>query len=132
MSGLADLIRSVVALADDVTSTLQATVQHESATDALTAYGAVVYATAVPRKAFVQYLERLNKTNDGRNVDDIARIVFLTPTAVDPRDRFTLPNGVAVTVARLGGVADPDSLSGASFYTDVVVGPTKTGVVRDS
>lgn len=113
------LVRSVVATADTVTASLQATVQH-AAYVSQDVYGTPTYATAVARRAVVDLTERPVRTVEGHERLSTATVIFPRPVAVDTRDKFTLPDGRTAPVLSIGGVADPST--GARYTVEVALG----------
>lgn len=119
MAGFADLVRNGVALADSLTATLQEDVVHQTwATATKDDYGKVTWRAGTTRKAIVEPRMRQVKNDKGEVVISTATLTFPRPVVVDPRDRFTLPDGrVALIASTSGAVVDPDT--GAGYLTQV-------------
>lgn len=122
------LIRSAVATADRITAALQDAVTHEAWTGA-DAYGNPTYAAGVSRDAIVEYNPAIQRLLTGQIVTATARVLFLRPIAangasgrrepLDPRDRFTLPDGRQPPVLSVdGGLVDPST--GRSYFGEVL------------
>jgi hypothetical protein len=126
---LDSLVRSAVAIANGVTSSLQVVVSHEAWTHD-DAYGAPQYATAVNLSAIVEYRQRLRHLRDGQQVLQRAVVFLLEPVSpngaaerrepIDPRDRIVLPDGTTGPIYDVAGLADPQT--NASYYHEVVIG----------
>lgn len=116
--GLDSLIRAAVAVADDVTTSLQVSVTHEPYASQ-NGYGAITYGTAVTRKAVVSYATKPVRTVEGHERLSTAQIVLPRNVAVDIRDRFTLPSGLTAPVLAVHGVADP---TGGVYAQEVALG----------
>lgn len=79
-----------------------------------------IYATAVSRAALVQQRRPQGQRVEGQPITHRAIISFLGPLPavgipgrrepVDPRDRFTLPDGTTGPVTDVQSMAGPDSL----------------------
>jgi hypothetical protein len=118
--GLAEVLRGGVALADRLTASLQATVSHE-AWSGNNADGEATYAAPVNRQAIVEEGRRPRALANGDVVVVKAHILFLRPTAVDARDRFTTPSGVTGPIVDTDHVMnDPAALAG--YYAGVWIG----------
>ena len=115
MAGFADLVRDMVALADSLTATLQATVQHYSWSGATKdSYGKVTWGAPTARQCVIENgvkIVREDRDQPGAVVTTIGtRLTFPRQVTIDSRDRFQLPDGKMATVLRLKGVTDPDTL----------------------
>jgi len=129
VAGFADIVRDGIALADELTATLQATVQHEAWTGQ-SGYGDATYAAAVDHLALVSKRVRERRRADGSIVVTMAKVTFLRPVEangtagrqepVDPRDRITLPDGSTGPIVDAAGLVDPDT--GAPYQTSVWLG----------
>lgn len=117
--GLDALVRAAVAMADGITSSLQASVAHE-AYMSQDGFGKPTYAAAVSRRAIVDLTEKPIRTTEGKERLSTARLTFPRPVAVDLRDRFLLPDGRTAPVLTIGGVADPTT--GTRYATEVALG----------
>jgi hypothetical protein len=126
---LDSLVRSAVAIANSVTSSLQVVVSHEAWIGS-DSYGAPQYATAVNLSAIVEYRQRLRHLRDGQQVLQRAVVFLLEPVSpngaaerrepIDPRDRIVLPDGTTGPIYDVAGLADPQT--NASYYHEVVIG----------
>jgi hypothetical protein len=106
MAGLADLVHSMVGLAKGITSTLQATIQHEPY-KSQDVNGDPTYGSRTERQAIVTHREV--KVTDNTGVERISRtqVMLLENVAVDTRDRITLPDGTKPSIVTLkNGVVD--------------------------
>jgi len=124
-----DLVREGVALANELTDSLQVTVQHEAwtADDGL---GGSTYAAAVPLTALVETRQQHRRLPDGREIVFNHLITILQPVAangatgrkepIDSRDRITLPNGETGPIISADGFLDPDT--NASYFHQVALG----------
>jgi hypothetical protein len=127
--GLDSVVRSVVATANAVTSSLQATVQHAAWTGNLQD-GTDSFATAVPLQALVEFKQRLRRLSTGREVMQQAVVTFIGPVTangtagrrepIDPRDQITLPNGYSGPILDVEGLVDPST--SAPYLVSVVLG----------
>lgn len=127
--GLADVVRSGVALADTVTTDLQAAVTHKAWTGR-DVDRKPTYAAGVSRLAIVERRQRLIRTATGEQILSRHRIAFLRPIAangaatrrepIDPRDVLTLPDGDTGPILEVTGVVDPST--GAPYYAEVWLG----------
>ena len=116
--GLNDIIRSGVAVIDNVTATLQDTVTHE-AWIGHDSYGADVFASPINRQALVEMTRRITRDKDGQVIMENAQVIFIRPIPangtvdrkepIDPRDRITLPNGYLGPIVNIAGLVDPSS-----------------------
>lgn len=110
------IIRSALRTANSITSSLQAEVSHEaflSANDD----NEYTYSAAVTRTAVVEYKPKMVRTTSGEEKVSKANLMFVEPVSVDPRDRFTLPDGTVAPVLSLGTVVDPTTNEG--YYKQV-------------
>lgn len=117
--GLQDLVRSGVALANRVTKTLQATVAHE-AFKAEDQTGQRTYYAAVQRTCVIEWRRTRRRTQAGDEIVIRPTLLFLSPVAIDTRDRITLPDGTTGPIADVGGVIDPDT--GTAYTREVTIG----------
>jgi hypothetical protein len=104
--GLDTLIRSAVAVADAVTTSVQPSITHEPYASQ-NGYGTPTYGTAVARLAVVSYETKPVRTVEGHEQLSTAQITIPRNVPVDLRDRFTLPTGYSAPVLAVRGVADP-------------------------
>jgi len=127
--GLRDLVASGVALADNLTADLQPTVQHEAWTGN-DGFGGATYATAVPRAALVERKQKQVLNPQGQEVLSEHTITLLRPIAangapdrfepIDPRDRFTLPDGTTGPILSIESFTD--RVTGAGYFAQVFLG----------
>ena len=138
MADYAKLVRNSVALIDDATTSLQVTVQHSAWVSADPTYGVSVYATAIPRLAFVDDKEQMMLQPNMQMIRSRAKIDIIRPIAangavgriepIDVRDKFTLPNGYTGPILTVGGptelnrtgLVDPSTL--APYIYEVILG----------
>lgn len=127
--GLDSVILNGVALANRVTGSLQATVQHAAWTgNQADATGS--YAAAVDRQALVEFKQRLRRLPTGQEVMQQATVTFIQPVPangaaerrepIDPRDVITLPNGYTGPILDVSGVVDPGT--DAPYMLSVALG----------
>jgi len=127
--GLADIVRSGIALAKEVTSDLQVDVSHE-AWISNDSYGKRVYAAAVTLSGIVEKKERLIRDFAGVVVVSKTKITILQPVTangatgrrepIDPRDRITPPDGVTGPILNAEGMID--SSTGAPYMFEIYLG----------
>ena len=117
--GLASIIRAGLQTVKSITGGtdgLLADVEHEAFSSA-SAYGAVTYDTAVTRQALVEYKPTIVRTTGGEEKLSKANLMFVEPVTIDPRDRFTLPDGTVAPILSLSTVVDPST--GKGYYQQV-------------
>lgn len=129
--GLADIIRSGVATAHKVTLDLQATVTHEAWTGQDDT-GKPTYASAETRTAVVDRKQRLRRSVGGQEMVSRHVLTFLAPIAangaadrqepIDPRDRFTLPDGSTGPIIDIASTVDAESGTGEGYLYEVYLG----------
>jgi hypothetical protein len=126
--GYLDLLRSGVALADNLTKDLQATVTYERATGE-DGYGKVTYASPVPLHAIVDFARKQVRTKEGALSVTRATIDLLNIAEVEAatngqgignNDRFTLPDGDTGPILDISGFIDRGT--GHPIATTVMVG----------
>jgi hypothetical protein len=120
--GLADVVRSGVALANRVTDDLQVDVTHDAwttrALDGKPTYNGG--GAGVARSSIVEYKQsRRWSALLGQTVDYAVKVTILGPVAgngaagrnepIDSRDRFTLLDGTARPVVDVVGIQDPST-----------------------
>jgi hypothetical protein len=119
--GLRDIVRSGIAVANTLTSDLQATVTREPYTGGQDVRGEPNRGPAVSVKAIVEYKTRLVKTTTGEFVMSAATLTFLDPAIViHPKDRLTMPNGQTGPILETAGLAD--RVTGSPVLTQVFLG----------
>ncbi len=117
MSGLADIVRGAVAIADTVTSTLQVAVTHLAWTGQ-DAYEKPSYNTpGISRLCILEMSRKMVRGPEGRDVEQTAMLTFPYPIdpqgsahrrePIDPRDKFVLPDGRTAPVLSVDGIVDP-------------------------
>lgn len=122
---LADVVRNAVALANRVTTSLQAEVTHEPWIGK-DKYGKPLYDNPVRRLALIQK----NTSNvGGQQLVQGATITFIYPIdpnganlrqePIDPRDKITLPDGWTQPIASVSGITDP--LTGMPYLYEVTL-----------
>jgi len=128
--GLDATVRSAVALANQVTASLQVSVSHAPWTGPGTD-GTGSWGTATARQAIVDDSYRQHKLPTGEVLSCAAKITIVGPIApngatgrrepIDPRDVFTLPNGHTGPVLDTpSGPLDPTT--GRPYFAMVVLG----------
>jgi hypothetical protein len=121
MAGFADLVRDMVALADDITGTLQVEIQHYTWSAAtVDSYGKTTWGTPVNRQCVVEKTSRLVRNDQGDLVQAIASITFPRPVTLDVRDKFVLPDGLTGPIIKVNGVVDPGT--DAVYALEVMLG----------
>ena len=129
MAGFASLVANGVALANTLTSTLQDNVQFE-AWIGRDEFNQPVYAAAVPIASIIERKQQLVTNYEGDEVVSDHTINILQPIAnngaaerfepIDPRDRFTLPDGTTGKVASVDTLVNPETSAG--YYHIVKLG----------
>jgi hypothetical protein len=116
---LVDTIRKAVAVADKIVKSTEETVTFE-AWVGQNALGKPTYAESVPVKAIVEHKRHKRRLSEGVFVDVKTKLTILEPIAdtaplsllaprdnpVDPRDRFTTPNGTTGPIVDTDGMQD--------------------------
>ena len=115
--GLQGTIAAGIATADTVTKSLQANVTHEAWTGN-DGYGVPEYASGVTLTMLVEQRQELVRDFKGVETVSTSKLTNIAPITangsanrqepVDPRDRFTLPDGSTQYVAAVGGLVNPD------------------------
>jgi hypothetical protein len=124
--GLADIVRGAVAIANNVTSSLQAIVTHEAWIGS-DKYGKPIYDSPISRPAIV---DRKTASIGGQQIVQNTSVTFIYPITaqgaadrqepVDPRDRITLPDGWTGPIVNVNGLVDP--LTGMPYLYQVSLG----------
>lgn len=127
--GFDRLIRRMVAVANNLTSSLQCDVSHYAWTGS-DEFSKPTYATAVTRKAIVSYDQKEHRMSGGNEIVQKASIVFVGPISsngasdrrepIDNRDKIVLPNGYTGPIIEIIGVSDPST--GAPYALEVLMG----------
>lgn len=115
--GFQDLIRDMIAVADSVTKSLQAPVQHWAWISSGSGANKVVYDASVERMALVEHKQSLRRTTTGEVVLARTKVTFLEPVEpngavgrrepIDPRDKIILPDGSTAPIVDVAGLVDP-------------------------
>jgi hypothetical protein len=136
MAGFADVIEKGIAIAKDVTATLQAGITIEP-WDGQDAQAMPSYDTAVAYDAIVDMTAHLIRDSKGEDVLAKATITILEPISdngaagrlepVDPRDLITLPDGSTNPILNIQGLVNPDTDSGYMFVITLGFGATPYG-----
>jgi hypothetical protein len=114
--GFDSLVRSMVKLANNMTSSLQDEVEHYAWIGTNDA-SEDEYDVAVIRKGIIEYKQRMRYNPDNAPIISNATITFLEPVTengaehrkepIDPRDKFVLPDGATGVVINTAGLDDP-------------------------
>ena len=121
MAGWASLVEKLVNVADKITATLQANVSHYAFSGAtVDVYEKVTPGAPVVRACVVESTRRLFRLADGTEVLSRTKLTFPRPVAVDPRDKFVLPDGTTGPILDVVGVVDP--VTNALYATEVFLG----------
>lgn len=117
------IIRSGLRSAHAITASLQSAVAHER-WSGVDSYGKPTYLTSVDRTAIIEKKQKRVAGPNGTEILATSRVQFLTPlpdatqysvvlsnrrNPIDPRDRFTLPDGTTCPVVDIEGVFDPST-----------------------
>jgi hypothetical protein len=126
---LSDLIRNGVAIANNLTASLQVNVTYEAWTG-VNGLGVDTFATPVTLPALVESRQQIRRTADGKELYISHVITLLRPVTpngaagrrepIDPRDKFTLPDGATGLIVDVRGLTDPST--SASYYHEVYLG----------
>lgn len=109
--GLDAIVRSAVAIADSVTTSLQATVQHYRYSEAtVDDSGEIAWGTPRTVRCVVENNRVQGRDKEGRDVTSSVQLTFPRPTVISPLDRFVLPDGYSGSpIQRAGSVVDPST-----------------------
>lgn len=130
--GLGAVVRSAVAVANDITADLQDTITIEQWTaNATDGYPGKSYDSSISVSAIIEQGPRPFRTREGEVIQAAAVINILQPIAangatgrvepIDPRDRITLPDGYADTpIMGASGLVDPST--GRPYYYQIALG----------
>lgn len=116
--GLADIVRSGVAIAASLVDDILVSVTIEARTGE-DEYRKPAYAAGVPYDALVEDDVRLVKTDDRGEVLTRSKLSFLQNATVAVRDRVTLPDGSKGLVVDVKGLADP---AGGRYLVEAWIG----------
>jgi hypothetical protein len=118
--GLLDVVRSGVAIANQLTADLQPNVSHEAYVSSDGA-GRRVYSPAVSRPALVIRKQKLVRSATGEMVMSQAQITILDPAVViNELDKFTLPDNTSGPIIATDGFVD--RLTGHPILTEIYLG----------
>lgn len=131
--GLADIIRSGIAIADTVTKGAQVDVTHYP-WESQTGFGVITFGAAVTRKAIVDMTRKQRMTATGTLVNTVATVTFLETVApngaagrrepIDPRDKIVLPDGTTGPIFDApDSVVDP--LTDRPYFNTILIGENK-------
>lgn len=127
--GLASIISNALATADIITADLQPVVSFEAwiGNDGA---GGNTYAAAIPTKAIVENKMRLMRDTQGEDKETTHLITIIRPIApngaanrsepIDPRDRFTLPDGSTGPIIAIEGLIN--RATNAPFFAQIWLG----------
>lgn len=130
--GLADIIRSGIQIAQNVTAGAQVNVTHEAWTGQ-DEYGAPTFAAAQTLTAILDLNRKEKATLSGQLVTVVATLTILTPITdngaagrkepIDPRDVIRLPDGTTGPILETpNAVVDP--ATNRPFFHTVLLGET--------
>ena len=115
---LAEIVRSGVAMAREVSDSLLVEVKHQ-AWIGLTSFGAPNYADPVTRRAVVEMKQRRVQMENGEVAVSRTQVTFIEPLPangaanrrepLDLRDVITLPDGTSGPILDISGVFDPET-----------------------
>lgn len=127
--GLAAIITNGIATADNITADLQPNVLHEAWTGQ-DEFSNATYAAGVNRAAIIEKKTKIVTDNFGKEIRAETLISIIRPVPangaadrqepIDPRDRFTLPDGSTGPIVAIEGLID--RTTGAPFYSQVWLG----------
>jgi hypothetical protein len=125
MADFTGLINQLVGVANTITASLQAQVTHaplaktspgHDGQPIYTRDGQPTYKTAVKRTAIVEKRQDQVRALDGTQKVSHTRLTFLSPFALDPRDKLTLPDGSSPAILAVKGPLGSD---GVPFVLEV-------------
>lgn len=124
MAGFADLARSLVAVAHQLTATLQANVTHYKYSEAtVDDSGKVTWGSGTVRTALLDNVNSMQRNQQGQLVMAQTKVTFLHPVVIDSRDKIVLPDGKTAEIVRISGFVDPDAVGSTSAYvTEIYLG----------
>lgn len=118
--GLLDIVRSGVAIANNLTADLQASATHEAYASE-TGSGRRTYSAPVNRPALVTRKQKLVRSSSGELVMSEASVVFLDPAVViNELDKITLPDGTTGPIINTEGFVDRGT--GHPILTEIYLG----------
>lgn len=120
--GLADIVRSAVAVADSVTSSLQVSVSHYLHSEAtVDDSGFITWGSPHSRLAIVEHKKKQVRDKEGREVTSSTQLTFPRPVSISVLDRFVLPDGTGGSpISTAGSVVDP--LTNAEYIKEIAIG----------
>jgi len=109
--GLREIVVSGVAIADSVTMSLQATVQHYRYSDAtVDDSGKITWGTPRSVRCVVEHNRVQARDKEGRDVTSSTQLTFPRPTIISVLDKFVLPDGTSGSpLQRAGSIVDPST-----------------------
>jgi hypothetical protein len=126
---LDSLIREVVGIADNITGSLQDTIQY-SAWIGYDDFNKPIYDSAIVMSAAIEEKQYDRRLPDGSIITQRATIQITRPIKpngavdrrepVDPRDKIVLPNGYTGPILFVDGMGDPDTH--APYAYEIVLG----------
>lgn len=121
MAWFADIVRSAVGIANDLTidGGMQVSVSHRAfvSQDLL---GEVTYAAPVTRTCLMTEIKHQFYTEDDRDVQGQHALFFPANVPIDHRDEITLPDGTVWPSLDISGFADAEL--GGRYFTKVKLG----------
>jgi hypothetical protein len=135
MAGFADLVRSGIALANSLTSTLQVEVTHEAWTGQ-DGYGKPTYAAPIKRTAIVEQKQRWIRNRDSSVMAVMPKVTILGPITdngaanrrdpIDMRDIITLPDGTTGPIQDVEFIMDPET--NRPYMYEVTLGTSTSSI----
>lgn len=121
MAWFADIVRSAVAIANDITvdGGMQVSVTH-SAFLSQDTLGEPVYAAPVTRTCVLREIKHQFYTDGDHEVQGQHELIFTGNVPIDPRDALILPDGNRWPIMEISGVADAEQ--GGRYLTIVKLG----------
>jgi hypothetical protein len=116
MADFTKLINELVAVANDITTSLQAQILHQAFKNYSRDGQPVWSPIVVKRAAIVEKRQDQVRALDGTQKVSHTRLTFLVPVSIDPRDKLTLPDGSAPAIL---AVKAPLGSDGKAFVTEV-------------
>ena len=115
MSDLSSVIRKSIEIADRVSKSLQAPVQH-AAFKKYNRSGEPEHERPIARTAALVKKQQMKRATDGSERVSQAKLTFVGPVKVDPRDKITLPDGTSPVII---AVESPIDNQGNELITEV-------------
>lgn len=123
MAGFADLVRTMVGVADTLSADVQVTVTHKVIT-ARDATNKPTSFSTTSRQCVYEERTFRPRTVDGVEVTPGGKLTFPRNVVVTVEDQFTLPSGKVARVLDVVGPADPVS---GRYITEVYIGDSSRG-----